>query len=106
MIKNCCSVVKSPRKNLIGVEKFLKIISEENRLQILYLLREGERCVCEVYELLKITQNLASHHLRVLKDFGLIKSRKEGRRVFYFIDRKVFNQHIKLLNKIINEKIV
>ena len=106
MIKNCCSVIKSPGKNLTGVNKFLKIISEENRLQILYLLREGEKCVCEVYEALKITQNLASHHLKVLKDFGLIKSRKEGRKIFYFINRKVFSRHIKLLNKIINEKIV
>ncbi len=100
MIKNCCSVIKPPGKNLIGVNKFLKIISEENRLQILYLLREGEKCVCEIYEALKITQNLASHHLKVLKDFGLIKSRKEGRKIIYFTDKKVINKYINLINKL------
>ena len=100
MIKNCCSVVKLPRKNLTGVEKFLKIISEENRLQILYLLREGERCVCEIYDALGIAQNLASHHLKVLKDFGLIKSRKEGRKIIYFTDKKVINKYINLINKL------
>ena len=98
---SCCGEVKPPSENLAKVEKFLKIISEENRLQIIYLLRSGEKCVCEIYESLGIAQNLASHHLKVLKDFGLIESRKEGRKIIYFADRKKINKYINLINKVL-----
>lgn len=61
---------------------FLKVISEENRLKILCILRKQEKCVCEIWQFLDLPQNLISHHLKVLKDSGLIDSRKEGTKVF------------------------
>lgn len=83
---------------------FLKIISEHNRLKILCILREDEQCVCEIWECLKLPQNLTSHHLKVLKNFGLISSKKEGLRVYYKINKKVLEKYLKSLNRFINPK--
>jgi len=81
--------------------EFLKIISEENRLKILCLLREGEKCVCDIWQCLKLPQNLTSHHLKVLKDFELISAKKQGSKVFYKLNQQMVKKYIKLLNKIL-----
>ncbi|MFB3896675.1 MAG: ArsR/SmtB family transcription factor [bacterium] len=86
------------------IVEFLKIISEENRLKILCLLREGEKCVCEIWPALDLAQNLTSHHLKVLKDFGLVTSRQEGLNVFYSINKNVVNKYLKLINNCLNFK--
>ena len=85
MIKKaeCCQSGKTSKKDFDRVDNFLDIISEENRLRILCLLRNGEKCACDIYEPLDIAQNLASHHLKVLKDFELIKARREGKKIIY-----------------------
>jgi ArsR family transcriptional regulator len=101
---DCCKIKKSKTK-LGEVVDFLKLISEENRLKILCLLKEGEKCVCEIWQCLKLPQNLISHHLKILKDSGLIGSRKEGTKVFYKLNQKVVKKHIKLLNKFLSLKV-
>ena len=82
--------------------EFLKIISEENRLKILCLLREGEKCVCDIWQYLNLAQNLTSHHLKVLKDFRLVSSRQEGLKVIYSINKNVVKRFSKLLNNYLN----
>jgi len=79
--------------------EFLKVVAEENRLKILCMLRVGEKCVCDIWQFLDLPQNLASHHLKVLKDFGLVEDRKEGLRVYYSINKKEINKYNSLLNK-------
>jgi len=101
---NCCKTRKSKTK-LKEVVDFLKVISEENRLKILCLLRKKEKCVCEIWQCLDLPQNLVSHHLKVLKDFGLINSRKESTKVLYKSNKKVEKKYLKLLNKFLEEKI-
>src|SRR5574344_1501225 len=62
-------------KKIEEVTHFLKIIAEENRLKILCILnKEKEACVCSILKELNLSQNLTSHHLKVLKDFNLISS--------------------------------
>ena len=61
----------------------IKLISENNRLQILHLLQKGEHCVCELMEKTKLSQSLISHHLKDLKDINIITDRKEGKWVHY-----------------------
>jgi DNA-binding transcriptional ArsR family regulator len=56
----------------------LKALSDPTRLKILYLLVDGERCVCEIILALEKPQSTISHHLNVLKNAGFIKWRKEG----------------------------
>ena len=66
----------------------LKLMSEPNRLKIFALLAGGERCVCEIEESVKLPQNLVSHHLGVLRDAGYIRARREGRWVYYSVNKE------------------
>ena len=96
----CCKN-KNFGKEKKEVVEFLKIISEESRLEILCILKKQEMCVCEIWQYLDSPQNLTSHHLKVLKDFKLISSRKSGLRVFYKLNKKILQKNLKLLNKFI-----
>ena len=96
----CCKN-KKVGGELKEIADFLKVVSEENRLRILCILKKQEMCVCEIWQYLDSPQNLTSHHLKVLKDFGLISSRKEGLKVFYRLEKNVSKKHLKLLNKFI-----
>jgi ArsR family transcriptional regulator len=60
-----------------------KAISDSTRLKILYLLKDGELCVCEIIMALEKPQSTISHHLNVLKSAGFIKGRKEGVWIHY-----------------------
>jgi len=84
----CCRDKNSISK-VENLACILKKISEPNRLKILCLLKDGEKCVCDIWQCLKLPQNLVSHHLKVLKNLGLITSRKEGLKVFYKLNQKV-----------------
>jgi len=96
----CCQIKRSISKveNLV---KVLKKISEPNRLKILCILKDGEKCVCDIWQCLKLPQNLVSHHLKVLKDLNLISSKKVGLKVFYKLNQKVVKKHLKELNKLL-----
>jgi ArsR family transcriptional regulator len=80
---------------------FLAVVSDKCRLHILYLLKKKELCVCEIWKALSYPQNLTSHHLKVLKDFGLISSKKDGLKVFYKLNKTVLKKYLKSLNKFI-----
>lgn len=60
-------------------------MSDATRLAILEMLRNGERCVCELQDELDAAQSRLSFHLRVLKEAGLVADRKEGRWAYYRI---------------------
>lgn len=93
----CCNK-KSATAALEKNAAFLRLIGDENRLRILCLLRQGERCVCEIWKYLGLPQNLTSHHLGVLKEHGMIRARKDGLKVFYSIDQKVMQTHFQFLH--------
>ena len=59
--------------------EIFKAMADPCRLKILYLLREGELCVCEIMVGVDRPQSSTSHHLSILKDAGLIRERKDGR---------------------------
>ena len=61
-------------------------LSDETRLALFERLREGEQCVCELMDTMKAAQSRLSFHLKVLKDAGLIRDRREGRWMYYSID--------------------
>lgn len=60
-------------------------LSDETRLAILAMLRDGERCVCDLQEDLAAAQSRLSFHLRVLREAGLVTDRREGRWSYYRI---------------------
>ena len=97
MKPKCC--IDNKTLNEVGqTAELLKIVAEENRLKILCTLKAGERCVCDIWQDLDIPQNLASHHLKVLKDAGLIDSRKDGLKMIYWIKKKEIGKFNSLLN--------
>lgn len=66
--------------------RVFKAFCDENRLQILAMLRSGEKCACKLLEELRIGQSTLSHHMRILCDSGIVSGRKEGKWVHYRID--------------------
>ncbi|WP_050182482.1 ArsR/SmtB family transcription factor [Domibacillus robiginosus] len=69
-----------------GVELIFKALSDATRLKIVYaLIQEKELCVCDVAQIIGGTTATASHHLRLLRNMGLAKYRKEGKLVFYSV---------------------
>src|SRR3954471_1677866 len=67
-------------------------LSDETRLEIIELLRKGERCVCELTDSLDAAQSRLSFHLRVLRDAGIVRDRKDGRWVHYELDPDAFEE--------------
>ncbi len=72
-----------PDEMLYDLAELFKVFGDSTRIKILYALFEEELCVCDIAQLLGITQTAVSHQLRVLKTNKLVKARKDGKNVFY-----------------------
>ena len=68
---------------LYDLAELFKIFGDSTRIKILYVLFESEMCVCDIAQLLNMTQSAISHQLRALKQSKLVKYRREGKTVFY-----------------------
>ncbi len=67
-------------------------LADPIRLEIIAYLRSGEKCVCEIVPHLKLIQPLVSRHLKVLKDVGIIRCRKDGtKRMYSITDDRIYN---------------
>jgi ArsR family transcriptional regulator len=75
--------------------KLLKVLSDEARLRVLNLLQERECCVCEVMQVMAVSQSKASRILSALYDAGLLKLRREGRWALYSIDTDPAKDYVK-----------
>ena len=63
----------------MNVVKIGKALSDENRVKILKMLTDGEKCGCKLLEAFEITQPTLSHHMKILCDSGLVDARKDGK---------------------------
>lgn len=71
-------------EDISGMAQMFKALSDPNRMKIAYLLQQKEElCVCDVASILNSSVATASHHLRLLRQMDITKSRKEGKNVFY-----------------------
>ena len=61
----------------------LKSLADETRLKIIYLLKNGELCACEILESIDKAQSTISHHLNIMKKEGVLSARKQGTWVYY-----------------------
>ena len=68
---------------LYGLAELFKIFGDSTRIKILYVLFEAEMCVCDIAQLLGMTQSAISHQLRALKQCRLVKAHRDGKTVFY-----------------------
>ena len=84
--------------------KLLKALSGDISLNIISYLASGEKCVCNIYEYFKLPQNLVSHHLRILRESGLIKDRKDGKWVYYSLNEQNIEKVTHFLQEIVQKK--
>ena len=70
-------------EELYDLAELFKIFGDSTRIRILYVLFEAEMCVCDIAEVLHMTQSAISHQLRLLKQAKLVKNRREGKTVYY-----------------------
>lgn len=70
-------------RDLEQAQRWFRALSDETRLQLVGVLRDGERCVCDLTEALDAAQSRLSFHLKTLKEAGIVTDRRRGRRVYY-----------------------
>jgi len=80
-------------EHFFDLAEFFSVIGDSTRIKILYLLFEGEMCVCDISEKLSMSMSAISHQLRVLKNSRLVKYRKVGKSVLYSLD----DDHVKTI---------
>ena len=68
---------------LYDLAELFKVFGDSTRIQILFVLFEAEVCVCDLAKALNMTQSAISHQLRILKQNKLVKSRRDGKSIFY-----------------------
>ena len=78
---------------LCDLSDLFSVLGDTTRMRILYALLESEMCVCAISELLHMTQSAISHQLRALKNARLVKSRRDGKTVFY----SLADEHVKTI---------
>lgn len=75
---------KLPKEErLYDLAELFKVFGDSTRIRILFVLFESEVCVCDLAEALHMTQSAVSHQLKILKQNKLVRSRREGKSVFY-----------------------
>lgn len=80
--------------------KIFKALCDERRLQILELLRSGEKCACVLIEAMKMPQSSLSYHMKILCDSGIVASREEGKWTHYHISSQGSARAVALLSSI------
>ena len=73
---------------VIDCVDFCRALADETRQAILRLLLQGEMCVSDIVDAFHLSQSAISHHLGILKNVGLVSSRREGKQVYYAINQE------------------
>ena len=82
----------------MDVVKIGKALGDENRVKILQMLMDGEKCGCKLLEAFEITQPTLSHHMKILCDSGLVDARKDGKWSHYSVNRDVVREFGKYIS--------
>lgn len=82
--------------------EFFKASSDPTRVKIMKILKRKEMCVSEICKHFEMKQPSVSHHLSILKNVGIIEARKDGKEVFYTVNKKIINSCCSEFNKIFN----
>ena len=80
---------------LYDLAELFKVFGDSTRIKILYVLTEAVMCVCDIAQVLNMTQSAISHQLKILKQSKLVKNRREGKAVFY----SLADGHVKTIMK-------
>lgn len=86
--------------NRIDVALICKALSDANRLEIVQMLSEGEKCGCRLLERFEITQPTLSHHMKILVESGMVNDRKDGKWHYYSLNAETLNMFKELIEKL------
>ena len=90
-------------RTIVDLAEIFKVLSEPTRVRILQALSEEELCVCDIAAVVETTPSAISHQLRILRTNRLVKSRKDGKMVYYSLDdehvRNLFEEGIRHLKE-------
>ena len=95
-------IIETVRENmpeediLVDLAELFKVLGDQTRIKIIFILFKEEMCVCDIAELVGMTQSAISHQLRVLKQAKLVKGRKDGKAVYYSLD----DEHVREIYQI------
>lgn len=73
-------------EEILGLADIFKALGDGTRIKLLHALAQEEMCVCDLAEVIGMSQSLVSHQLRVLRNLRLVKYRREGKMVYYSLD--------------------
>ena len=96
----CLSEVSRLNLDEKKIAVVFKAFCDENRVKILQLLQNGEKCACKLLDEMNITQPTLSHHMKILCDSGIVVGRKEGKWMHYSISEDGINTAIDYLCKL------
>lgn len=90
-------------EKLYDLADFFKVFADSTRIKILYVLLCSEMCVCDLAQILNMTQSAISHQLRILKQMDLVRNRREGKTIFYSLAddhiKSILNQGMEHINE-------
>ena len=98
------------KKTHLENAKIFKAFCDETRLMVLELLTSGEKCACVLLEEVNVQQPTLSHHMKILVDSGIVNARKEGKWMYYSINKRMGESAVLLLcdlltvNEAVNDK--
>ena len=86
--------------NVTDIALICKALGDSNRLQIVQMLSEGEKCACKLLEAFEITQPTLSHHMKILCECGLVEARKEGKWSHYSLNEESLSLFKKFISNL------
>ena len=86
---NDLTVIDSDSGDVVSCASVLKVLADETRLAVIEQLLSGSKHVSEINETLDVEQSLLSHHLKVLREAGLVTAEREGKHMIYSLDRTI-----------------
>ncbi len=93
----------SNERNTSSASDIFKILGDPTRLKIVIALKKEELCVCDIAAMLNLTESAISHQLRFLKNFRIVRHRREGKMVYYSLDDKHIEDLVKAVLKHVKE---
>lgn len=91
-------------QDIKNITVVFKAFCDENRIKILRLLADGEKCACKLLEDMNVTQPTLSHHMKILCDSGIVVGRKDGKWMYYSISADGAEIAKKYIDELINLK--
>lgn len=95
-------------KHLSAVSDFFKVLGDETRMKIIHALSHGELCVTDLAVALDMTQSAVSHQLKLLRMANQVKSRRDGKSIYYSLDDQhvidILNEALTHIRHTMNEK--